>query len=119
MAAANDSIACLPLRKAAELSGVGAQTIRNYAQRGLVVPRRVGNHTLYAPADIPRLALIGRLSSELNANTRGVKLFLHLIDRLKAQDEEIVALRTALQSKNDPSVNGAKECGRRPPDLIC
>jgi MerR family transcriptional regulator/heat shock protein HspR len=68
---------------AAELAGMHPQTLRVYEQRGLVSPERTaGNTRLYSDADIERLRLIQRLTSELGLNLAGVERVLRLEDEL-------------------------------------
>ena len=69
---------------AAELVGMHPQTLRMYEQKGLVRPRRTaGNTRLYSEADLERLRLIQRLTSELGLNLAGVEHVLRLEDELQ------------------------------------
>jgi len=78
---------------AAELVGMHPQTLRVYEQKGLVRPRRTpGNTRLYCDADLERLRLIQRLTSELGLNLAGVEVVLRLRDevaRLRARLDRI------------------------------
>jgi MerR family transcriptional regulator/heat shock protein HspR len=68
---------------AAELVGMHPQTLRIYEAKGLVRPRRTpGNTRLYSEADLERLRLIQRLTSELGLNLAGVETVLRLEDQL-------------------------------------
>jgi MerR family transcriptional regulator, heat shock protein HspR len=68
---------------AAELVGMHPQTLRMYEQKGLVQPRRTaGNTRLYSDADVERLRLIQRLTTELGLNLAGVERVLHMEDEL-------------------------------------
>ena len=68
---------------AAELVGMHPQKLRIYEQKGLVRPRRTaGNTRLYSDADIQRLQLIQRLTTEIGLNLAGVEQVLHLEDEL-------------------------------------
>jgi MerR family transcriptional regulator, heat shock protein HspR len=68
---------------AAELVGMHPQTLRIYEQRGLVRPKRTaGNTRLYSDADVERLRLIQRLTTEIGLNLAGVERVLHLEDEL-------------------------------------
>jgi MerR family transcriptional regulator/heat shock protein HspR len=68
---------------AAELVGMHPQTLRIYEQKGLVEPKRTaGNTRLYSDADVERLRLIQRLTSEIGLNLAGVEQVLHLEDEL-------------------------------------
>ena len=69
---------------AAELVGMHPQTLRIYEQKGLVRPKRTaGNTRLYSDADVERLRLIQRLTTELGLNLAGVELVLRLEDELQ------------------------------------
>ncbi len=68
---------------AAELVGMHPQTLRIYEQRGLVNPRRTaGNTRLYSDADVERLRLIQRLTTDIGLNLAGVERVLHMEDEL-------------------------------------
>ena len=70
---------------AAELVGMHPQTLRIYEQKGLVRPQRTaGNTRLYSEADLERLRLIQRLTTELGLNLAGVETVLDLEDELAA-----------------------------------
>jgi MerR family transcriptional regulator/heat shock protein HspR len=69
---------------AAELVGMHPQTLRIYEQKGLVRPQRTaGNTRLYSDADVERLRLIQRLTTELGLNLAGVERVLHMEDELQ------------------------------------
>jgi len=69
---------------AADLVGMHPQTLRIYEQKGLVRPKRTaGNTRLYSEADIERLRLIQRLTTEIGLNLVGVERVLHLEDELR------------------------------------
>ena len=69
---------------AAELVGMHPQTLRIYEQRGLVRPQRTaGNTRLYSDADVERLRLIQRLTSEVGLNLAGVERVLRMEDELR------------------------------------
>jgi MerR family transcriptional regulator/heat shock protein HspR len=68
---------------AADLVGMHPQTLRIYEQKGLVRPNRTaGNTRLYSDADVERLRLIQRLTTEIGLNLAGVERVLHLEDEL-------------------------------------
>lgn len=68
---------------AADLVGMHPQTLRIYEQKGLVRPKRTaGNTRLYSDADVERLRLIQRLTTELGLNLAGVERVLRLEDEL-------------------------------------
>ena len=69
---------------AAELVGMHPQTLRIYETKGLVRPKRTaGNTRLYSDADVERLKLIQRLTTEIGLNLAGVEQVLHLQDELQ------------------------------------
>jgi MerR family transcriptional regulator, heat shock protein HspR len=78
---------------AAELVGMHPQTLRMYEQKGLVRPQRTaGNTRLYSEADLERLRLIQRLTSELGLNLAGVEAVLGLeeqLNRMQARMERL------------------------------
>jgi MerR family transcriptional regulator/heat shock protein HspR len=68
---------------AAELVGMHPQTLRIYESKGLIRPKRTGGNTrLYSDADLERLRLIQRLTTELGLNLAGVEHVLRLQDEL-------------------------------------
>ena len=69
---------------AAELVGMHPQTLRMYEAKGLVRPGRTpGGTRLYSEADLERLRLIQRLTTDLGLNLAGVKHVLRLQDELR------------------------------------
>src|SRR5256885_14804043 len=78
---------------AAELVGMHPQTLRIYENKGLVSPKRTrGNTRLYSEADLERLRLIQRLTTELGLNLAGVDTVLRLedeLDRLRSRTERL------------------------------
>ena len=69
---------------AADLVGMHPQTLRIYEAKGLVRPQRTaGNTRLYSEADLERLKLIQRLTTELGLNLAGVEHVLRLEDELR------------------------------------
>ena len=86
---------------AADLVGMHPQTLRMYETKGLVRPGRTpGGTRLYSDADVERLRLIQRLTTELGLNLAGVEHVLRLEDelrRLRARMEQLeAALRTEI-----------------------
>jgi len=76
---------------AAELVGMHPQTLRIYEAKGLVTPRRTaGNTRLYSDADVERLRLIQRLTTELGLNLAGV-------ERVIAMEDELHRMRRRLE----------------------
>ncbi|HVA31651.1 MAG TPA: helix-turn-helix transcriptional regulator [Gaiellaceae bacterium] len=79
---------------AAELAGVHPQTLRTYESKGLVRPKRTpGGTRLYSDADVERLRIIQRLTTELGLNLAGVELVLRLEDELRRAQAQLDALR--------------------------
>src|ERR671931_1865232 len=69
---------------AAELVGMHPQTLRIYESKGLIRPKRTaGNTRLYSEADVERLRLIQRLTTDLGLNLAGVEQVLKLEDELQ------------------------------------
>ena len=69
---------------AAELVGMHPQTLRMYEQKGLVQPKRTaGNTRLYSDADVERLRLIQRLTTDFGLNLAGVERVLRMEDELQ------------------------------------
>jgi MerR family transcriptional regulator/heat shock protein HspR len=68
---------------AAELVGMHPQTLRLYETKGLVRPSRTpGGTRLYSEADILRLRLIQRLTTELGLKLAGVEHVIRLQDEI-------------------------------------
>ena len=85
---------------AADIVGMHPQTLRIYEQKGLVRPKRTaGNTRLYSDADVERLQLIQRLTTELGLNLAGVELVLRLEDELKKAHARIERLQQQLRDE--------------------
>jgi len=83
---------------AAELVGVHPQTLRLYENKGLVRPQRTpGGTRLYSEADVDRLRIIQRLTTELGLNLAGVELVLRLEDELRKAHAQIERLQGQLR----------------------
>ena len=68
---------------AAELVGMHPQTLRLYEAKGLVRPSRTpGGTRLYSDADVERLRLVNRLTTEVGLNLAGVEHVLRLQDEV-------------------------------------
>ncbi len=79
---------------AAELVGMHPQTLRMYETKGLVRPHRTpGGTRLYSEADVERLRIVQRLTSELGLNLAGVELVLRLEDELRKAHAQIERLQ--------------------------
>ena len=85
---------------AAELVGMHPQTLRLYENKGLVRPKRTrGNTRLYSEADLERLRLIQRLTTELGLNLAGVEVVLRLEDELRKAHGRIERLQQQLREE--------------------
>jgi len=83
---------------AAELVGVHPQTLRQYEDKGLVRPKRTpGGTRLYSEADIERLRIVQRLTTEVGLNLAGVELVLRLEDELRKAHVQIDRLQKQLR----------------------
>ena len=75
---------------AAEIVGMGVQTLRLYETRGLLRPDRTpGGTRRYSPNDLERALRIGALLTD-GLNLAGIAMVLHLEEenaRLRAPDE--------------------------------
>jgi MerR family transcriptional regulator/heat shock protein HspR len=98
---------------AAELVGMHPQTLRIYETKGLVRPSRTpGGTRLYSEADVERLRIIQRLTTELGLNLAGVELVLRLEDELRKAHAQIEKLQRELKQE----VNNVHKQYRR--DLV-
>jgi MerR family transcriptional regulator/heat shock protein HspR len=87
---------------AAELVGVHPQTLRIYEQKGLVRPKRTpGNTRLYSEADLERLRLVQRLTTELGLNLAGVEHVLRLEDELQRMQRRLDRLDREMRAAVD------------------
>jgi MerR family transcriptional regulator, heat shock protein HspR len=85
---------------AAELVGMHPQTLRIYESKGLVRPQRTpGGTRLYSEADVERLRIIQRLTTELGLNLAGVELVLRLEDELRKAHAQIERLQQQLKEE--------------------
>ena len=85
---------------AADLVGMHPQTLRIYEQKGLVRPQRTpGGTRLYSEADVERLRIVQRLTTELGLNLAGVELVLRLEDELRKTHAQVERLRQQLHDE--------------------
>jgi MerR family transcriptional regulator/heat shock protein HspR len=83
---------------AAELVGMHPQTLRMYEQKGLVQPRRTaGNTRLYSEADLDRLRLIQKLTTQLGLNLAGVEAVLGLEEQLQLMQARMERLEREMR----------------------
>jgi MerR family transcriptional regulator/heat shock protein HspR len=85
---------------AADIVGMHPQTLRMYEGKGLVRPQRTaGNTRLYSEADLERLRLIQRLTTELGLNLAGVEQVLRLEDQLRRMQARMERLERQLREE--------------------
>jgi MerR family transcriptional regulator/heat shock protein HspR len=85
---------------AAELVGVHPQTLRQYEDKGLVRPKRTpGGTRLYSEADVERLRIVQRLTTEVGLNLAGVELVLRLEDELRKAHVQIERMQKQLRDE--------------------
>jgi len=85
---------------AAELVGMHPQTLRLYENKGLVRPKRTpGGTRLYSEADVERLRIVQRLTTELGLNLAGVELVLRLEDELRKAHAHVERLQRQLHDE--------------------
>jgi MerR family transcriptional regulator, heat shock protein HspR len=85
---------------AAELVGMHPQTLRIYESKGLVQPKRTpGNTRLYSEADLERLRLIQRLTTQLGLNLAGVETVLRLEDQLDKLQRRLDRMETEMRER--------------------
>jgi MerR family transcriptional regulator/heat shock protein HspR len=83
---------------AAEIVGMHPQTLRMYESKGLVRPTRTpGGTRLYSEADLDRLRIVQRLTTELGLNLAGVELVLRLEDELRRAHAQVERLQGELK----------------------
>ena len=83
---------------AAELVGMHPQTLRMYEQKGLVQPQRTaGNTRLYSEADLDRLRLIQKLTTQLGLNLAGVEAVLDLEEQLQRMQARMERLEREMR----------------------
>ena len=85
---------------AADLVGMHPQTLRLYEAKGLVRPARTpGGTRLYSDADVERLRLIQRLTTELGLNLAGVEQVLRLEDELRRAHSRMERIERDLRAE--------------------
>lgn len=92
---------------AAELVGMGSQTLRLYERRGLIEPARSGGGTRrYSSEDLERLRRIARLV-DTGLNLAGVSMVLDLEDANAQLQADLDASRQRDQDR--PALSGTNE----------
>jgi len=85
---------------AADLVGMHPQTLRIYENKGLVRPQRTpGGTRLYSEADVERLRIIQRLTTEVGLNLAGVEIVLRLEDELRKAHHHIERLQQQVRDE--------------------
>jgi MerR family transcriptional regulator, heat shock protein HspR len=85
---------------AADLVGMHPQTLRIYEQKGLVRPKRTsGNTRLYSEADLERLRLIQRLTTDYGLNLAGVEMVLGLEDQLRRMQRRMERMEHEMRER--------------------
>ena len=83
---------------AAQLSGMHAQTLRQYDRLGLVSPGRTpGGGRRYSARDIARLQAVARLSHEEGINLAGIKRIIELESAVAHLQHELAHLADELE----------------------
>jgi MerR family transcriptional regulator/heat shock protein HspR len=94
-----DTRPCYMISVAADIVGMHPQTLRIYEAKGLVNPQRTaGNTRLYSEADLERLRLIQRLTTELGLNLAGVERVLALEDELQRTRARLERLQAEMRA---------------------
>ncbi len=89
---------------AASLSGMHAQTLRQYDRLGLVSPARAkGQGRRYSHVDLDRLRRIQKLTQEDGMNLAGVQRVLTLEDELEAMRREVARLTAVVRQSAAPT----------------
>jgi MerR family transcriptional regulator, heat shock protein HspR len=83
---------------AADLVGMHPQTLRIYETKGLIRPKRTsGNTRLYSEADVERLRLIQRLTTEFGLNLAGVEQVLQMQDEMARMRRRVERLERQMR----------------------
>lgn len=89
---------CFTIGVVARMLDLHPQTLRNYEQLGLVVPRRSqGNIRLYSEREVERLRKINRLTQELGVNLAGVEIILRMAEQIESLQDELNSLQAQAQ----------------------
>ncbi len=87
---------------AADLTGVHAQTLRNYERQGLLTPARTGGgNRRYSDADLTRIRRITELTDD-GLPLAGVRRILDLEERLAELTPPVTALLTRRAAQLPP-----------------
>lgn len=92
---------------AAELSGMHAQTLRQYDRLGLVSPARArGGGRRYSQRDVELLREIQHMSQEEGINLAGIKRILGLVNRVEQLEDQVEELREQLHRERQNRRSG-------------
>ncbi|MDV6373857.1 MerR family transcriptional regulator [Deinococcus arenicola] len=95
----------LPIRKAAELLGVSAHTLRYYEREGLLdVPRTEGGERLYGERELAALRFLFHLRG-VGVNMAGLREYVALV----RQGDGTVTVRRELLVRHEQAVNAQLE----------
>ncbi|MDP9236263.1 MAG: MerR family transcriptional regulator [Chloroflexota bacterium] len=101
---------CYVISIVARMTGMHAQTLRQYERIGLVEPKRSrGNIRLYSRADVARLRQVQRLINDLGVNPAGAEVILRMSVRLQALEAENERLRRELRGMGDDRSRATRE----------
>lgn len=92
---------CFTIGVVARMVDLHPQTLRNYEQLGLVVPRRTeGNIRLYSQREVERLHKINRLTQELGVNLAGVEIILRMAEQIEDLQTQLSSLEADQGSRH-------------------
>lgn len=101
---------CYVISIVARMTGMHAQTLRQYERIGLVEPKRSrGNIRLYSRADVARLRQVQRLINDLGLNPAGAEVVLRMSERLQTAEAENELLRREVQRLRDRRLPAPRE----------
>ncbi|OHV79921.1 chaperone modulator CbpM [Ensifer sp. LCM 4579] len=94
----------MKLREREVLEVFGAVTLRQlrqWVQRGWIVPSQSENGPLFDEVDVARIRLVCELRSDMNVNDDAVPIILALLDQLYGLRCELRTVATALVDQPD------------------
>ena len=101
----------------ARLVNLHPQTLRNYEDLELVVPRRSpGNFRMYTERDVQRLHKIVRMTNDLGVNLAGVAVILNLTERVETLQADVEVLEDQLRAHGvEPATHSVAPATERHP----
>lgn len=87
----------IPVIKFCESHGIDVNFITALDENGLIEIVRDGGALYVHVGRLPRLEKIVRLHFELHINLEGIEAISHLLERVEAQQQEIIALRNEIR----------------------